>query len=129
MTMTRARRLAALLVTTVCAGWLVPPAHAQDVEKIAMSRVRLTTEPALTQGCARLGSARDDSLKDLRRKIVRFGGNTGLLTFGGLEDLEVVFAEVFRCADPPAAAPGTAPAHVPVPPTGPPPPPPPPPAR
>jgi hypothetical protein len=129
MTMTRARRQAALLVTTVGVGWLASAAHAQDAERIAMSRVRLTTEPALVQGCARLGTARDDSLKDLRRKIVRFGGNTGLLTFGGLEDLEIVFAEVFRCGEPPAAAPGTAPARVPVPPAGPPPPPPPPPTR
>lgn len=130
MTMTRAQRLAALLVTTtVGAGWLALPVGAQDMEKIAMSRVRFTTEPALTQGCTRLGSVRDDSLKDLRRKIVRFGGNTGLLTFGGLEDLEIVFAEVFRCAEPPAAAPGTAPAGAPAPPAGPPPPPPPPPAR
>ena len=97
--------------------------------KIALARGRLPPAPAHTLGGARRGAARHDSLKDLRRKIVRFGGNTGLLTFGGLEDLEVVFAEVFRCADPPAAAPGTAPAHVPVPPAGPPPPPPPPPAR
>ena len=130
MTMTRARRVAALLVTTtIGAGWLAPPVRAQDMEKVAMARVRFTTEPGLTQGCSRIGSVRDDSVKDLRRKIVRMGGNTGLLTFGGLEDLAVVFAEVFRCAEPPAAAPGTAPARVPVPPAGPPPPPPPPPAR
>ncbi|HKA62061.1 MAG TPA: hypothetical protein VKH83_06520 [Methylomirabilota bacterium] len=130
MTMTRARRLGALLVTTtICAGWLAPPVLAQDTEKIAMSRVRFTTEPGLTQGCSRLGSVRDDSLKDLRRKVVKFGGNTALLTFGGLEDLGVVFAEVFRCVEQPAAAPGTAPARVPVPPAGPPPPPPPPPTR
>jgi hypothetical protein len=99
---------------------------AQDSEKLAMARVRFTTEPGLTQGCSRIGSARDDSVKDLRRKIVKLGGNTGLLTFGGLEDLDVVFAEVFRCVDPPAASPGSAPARVPLPPPGPPPPPPPP---
>lgn len=116
---------AALLLTTVT--W-AGPAAAQDAEKIAMARVRLTTEPGLTQGCSRIGAARDDSIKDLRRKIVRMGGNVALIAFGGTEDLSRVFAEVFRCTDPPAAAPGTAPARVPLPPPGPPPPPPPPPA-
>jgi hypothetical protein len=105
---------------------LVGPAGAQDLEKIAMARVRLTTEPGLTQGCSRVDTARDDSIKDLRRKVVKMGGNTALLAFGGTEDLSAVYAEVFRCAAPPAAAPGTAPARVPLPPPGPPPPPPPP---
>lgn len=126
----RATRRARLLstMTTIVSGLLVGAAGAQDIEKIAMARVHLTTEPRLTQGCARIGSVRDDSVKDLRRKIVRLGGNTGLLSFGGTEDLSVVYAEVFRCAEPPAAAPGTAPARIPPPPPGPPPPPPPPPA-
>ena len=115
---------ALLLMTATLAG----PAGAQDAEKIAMARVRLTTEPGLTQGCSRIGPARDDSLKDLRRKVVKMGGNTALLAFGGTEDLSVIYAEVFRCGDPPAAAPGTAPARIPLPPAGPPPPPPPPPA-
>jgi hypothetical protein len=114
--------LAGLALTALPAG----PAAAQDAEKIAMARVRLTTEPGLTQGCTRIGPARDDSVKDLRRKVVRMGGNAALITFGGTEDLSVMFAEVVRCTDPPAAAPGTAPARVPPPPPGPPPPPPPP---
>jgi hypothetical protein len=105
---------------------LAGPASAQDLEKIAMARVRLTTEPGHAQGCSRVGTARDDSIKDLRRKIVKMGGNTALLAFGGAEDLSAVYAEVFRCVDPPASAPGTAPARVPLPPPGPPPPPPPP---
>jgi hypothetical protein len=104
---------------------LVGPAAAQDLEKIAMARVRLTTEPARAQGCSRVGTARDDSIRDLRRKVVKMGGNTALLAFGGTEDLSAVYAEVFRCADPPANAPGTAPARIPQPPAGPPPPPPP----
>ena len=112
-----------LLLLTALGG----PAAAQDAEKIAMARVRLTTEPGLTQGCSRIGTARDDSIKDLRRKAVKMGGNTAVLTFGGTEDLSVIYAAVFRCGDPPAAAPGTAPARVvPLPPPGPPPPPPPP---
>lgn len=121
----RATRVAGallLLLTAPAAG----PTGAQDLEKMAMARVRLTTEPGLTQGCSRIGTARDDSIKDLRRKIVRMGGNAAFLAFGGAEELSVVYAEVFRCADPPAAAPGSAPAPVPVPPAGPPPPPPPP---
>lgn len=127
---TRAMRLAGLLLTmmTLTAGPLVGAAGAQDIEKIAMARVRLTTEPGLTQGCTRLGPVRDDSIKDLRRKIVKLGGNAGLLSFGGTEDLSVVYAEVFRCAELPAAAPGSAPVRIPPPPPGPPPPPPPPPA-
>jgi len=104
------------------------PAAAQDGERIAMARLRLTTDPALTRGCARLGAVSDDSVKDLRRKIVKMGGNTGLLSFGGSEDLSTVFAEVFRCVGPPASAPGSAPARIPAPPAGPPPAPPPPPA-
>ncbi|MEX2223484.1 MAG: hypothetical protein WEG40_16980 [Candidatus Rokuibacteriota bacterium] len=107
-------------------GPLAGAAGAQDTERIAMARVRLTTEPGVVQGCSRVATAHDDSIKDLRRKIVRSGGNAALLTFGGSEDLSRVYAEVFRCTAPPASAPGTAPARVPLPPPGPPPPPPPP---
>ncbi|MGH7366579.1 MAG: hypothetical protein ACREK9_09235 [Candidatus Rokuibacteriota bacterium] len=110
-----------LLLTAPLAG----PAGADDGEKIAMARVRFTTEPGLVQDCSRVGTAHDDDIKDLRRKIVRMGGNGALLTFGGSEDLSVVYAEVVRCTAPPATAPGTAPARVPPPPPGPPPPPPP----
>jgi hypothetical protein len=110
-----------LLLATPLAGL----AAAQDAERIAMAQVRLTTEPGPTQGCSRVGTARDDDLKDLRRKIVRMGGNLAHIAFGGMEELSMVYAEVFRCPDPPAAAPGTAPGRVPPPPPGPPPPPPP----
>ena len=109
------------------------PAAAQDGERIAMARLRLTTDPALTRGCARLGAVSDDSVKDLRRKIVRAGGDTALLTFG-IEDMSMVYAQVFRCpATPPPPPPGTPPAPPPpsstplppvspLPPPGPPPP-------
>lgn len=113
-----------LLLTAPLSG----PAAAQDTEKMAMARIRFTTEPGLTQGCPRVGTARDNDLKDLRRKIVRMGGNTALMAFGGTEDLSMIYAEVFRCAEAPASAPGTTPARIPPPPPGPPPPPPPPPA-
>jgi len=110
------------------------PAAADDGERIAMTRVRLTTDPALTRGCTRLGAVSDDAIKDLRRKIVRAGGDTALLAFG-VEDLSMVHAQVFRCPPPPpppASAPAPPPPPpaprapgVPPPPSGPPPPPPP----
>ena len=112
----RAIRVAGMLLLLLAA--LAGPAGAQDLEKIAMARVRLTTEPGHAQGCSRVGTARDDSIKDLRRKVVKMGGNTALLAFGGTEDLSAVYAEVFRCGDPPATAPGTAPARIPQPPPG-----------
>jgi hypothetical protein len=95
-------------------------ARAQDTEHWAMAHVRLTTEAAVAQGCARVGAVSDDSVKDLRRKIVRAGGNTGLISFRA-DNLSAIHAEVFRC---PAAR--TEPPQVPPPPPGPPPPPPPP---
>ena len=60
-----------------------------------MARLRLTTDPAQTRGCTRMGAVNDDSVKDLRRKIVRAGGNTALLIFG-VEDMSRIYAEVFR---------------------------------
>src|SRR5258708_15198801 len=102
---------------------IVSGARAQDLEKLAMARVRLTTDAGLTHGCGRIGSVHDDSVKDLRRKIVKMGGNTGLLSFGGPEGLSTAPAEVLRRARPPARTPRTGPARVPAPPPRPPPPP------
>lgn len=96
----------------------VSSAHADDAEKAAMARVRLTTEAALAAGCTRLGSVNDESVKDLRRKILRAGGNTGVISFR-LDDLSTIYADVFWC--PPRT---TAPPNVPPPPPGAPPPPP-----
>jgi hypothetical protein len=101
----------------------VSVARADDAEKMAMARVRLTTDNTRTTGCTRLGWVRDDSLKDLRRKIVRAGGDTGVLSFRS-DDLSAMDAEVFRCPPSKNAAPS-----VPPPPPGPPPPPPPGPSR
>jgi hypothetical protein len=110
------------------------PAIADDAERYAMTRLRLTTESARTKGCALVGSVSDDSVKDLRRKILRMGGDTALLTFG-IEDLSKIYAQVFRCAAPasapaapaaPAPPPPPPPPGTPLPPPGPPPPPPPP---
>jgi hypothetical protein len=95
----------------------ISSAGAQDSEQRAMTRVVITTEPALASGCAPMGTVHDDSMKDLRRKIVRRGGNIGVLSFR-VDDLEIMQAEVFQCAQLPPG-PGI----------GPPPPPPPPPPR
>src|SRR6266404_4580505 len=78
-----------------------------DRERYAMSRLRLTTDASRTRGCALVGSISDDSIKDLRRKILRLGGDTALLTFG-IEDLSKIYAQVFRCP-PPAAPPAARP--------------------
>jgi len=124
--MTRwARRLTGLLVVALVSGALpVTPGAETAQERAALARVRLTTEAGLADGCTRLGAVRDDSIADLRRKVVKLGGNTAVLSFGGSENLAVIFGDVFRCGDPgsPATtAPGTAPARLPLP--APPPPP------
>lgn len=83
--------LVALLASLPMAGW------ADDEERIAMARVRLTTEAqTIPPTCTFLGAVRDDSVKDLRRKIVRAGGDTGLLSFA-VDDLSIIYAKVYRC--------------------------------
>jgi len=105
-------------------------AGADDGEQIAMARVRLTTEASLTAGCTRVGSVHDRSVKDLRRKIVKAGGNTRVLLFR-TDDMATIYAEVFLCrrpaenAPPGPPPPGPPPPGPPPPPPGPPPPPPP----
>jgi len=124
-----ALRLAVVIVLLAASA-----AAAQDATRLAMARVRLTTDPKVPLGCTTLGTISDDSLRDLRRKVVRLGGDTALLSFP-VEKLERVNAVVFRCppaaaaAPPPPAAAPPAPAatpSVPPPPAGVPPAPPPP---
>jgi hypothetical protein len=96
---------------TTCLALLMValPSYAlADAQDIAMARVRLTTDSSMTRGCARLVSVRDDSLKDLRRKIVKAGGDTALLSFGQ-DDLSRITADVFHCAGASATAPSAAP--------------------
>ena len=99
-------------------------AGADDAEQIAMAWVRLTTEASLTTECTRAGSVHDHSVKDLRRKIVKAGGNTGVLSFR-TDDMATIHAEVFWCG----RSAENAPPNIPAPPPGPPPPPPPGPSR
>jgi hypothetical protein len=114
----------AMLIVWVSGAWAET-----DLEALAMARVRLSTEPGVAAGCARLGVVSDDSVKDLRKKIVRAGGNTAVVSFG-IADMSQIYADVFRC-NPSAATPSTGdlPAGIPPPPPGPPPPPPPGPSR
>jgi hypothetical protein len=93
------------------------PATAQD-ERAVLARVRLTTDPRVPVGCTRIGLVRDDSIRDLRRKVVKAGGDTALLSFPA-DDLEKIDAQVFRCPPHATSSP------IPPPPPGPPPPPPP----
>ena len=106
-----------VVLAAVVVGAATSAASAQD-DRTALAHIRLTTDPTVPVGCTRIGLVRDDSVKDLRRKILKAGGDTALLSFPP-DDLEKIDAQVFRC---PAHA---MPSHIPPPPPGPPPPPPP----
>ena len=108
---------------------------AADEERDLMGHVRLSTEPSAARDCARITSMKDNSVRDLRRKIVRAGGNMAVISFRP-EDVSTIYADVFRCGGAPAgSAPGRAPVltappppvggQPPTPPAPPPPPPPP----
>jgi hypothetical protein len=118
----------ALILAAVLVLLTASAAAAQDATRLAMARVRLTTDPKVPVGCATLGTVNDDSLKDLRRKVVRMGGDTALLSFPA-ENLERMNAIVFRCPPVSASTPPSRPApqmrEIPVPPAGTPPAPPP----
>ena len=122
--------MAALLAVAMVLA-LASGARAQDAERAAMAQVRLTTEQAAARGCSHVSSAKDNSVRDLRRKIVRAGGNLAVISFH-VDDLSTIYAEIFRCGGSPTAPPPGAtappPPVVPPGPPGPPPPPPPPPS-
>jgi hypothetical protein len=90
----RAPRLGLALASLL---WILPPnAWADDAEKIAMARLFLTTDEKRAASCTLVGTVRDDSLKDLRKKIVRAGGDTGVLSFP-TDDPSVILARAYRC--------------------------------
>ena len=80
----------------------ISPAAAEDGEHLAMARVRLSTEPAVARGCTKVGTVSDDRVRDLRKKIVREGGDTAILTFS-TDNMSMILAEVYKC--PPARSP------------------------
>ena len=79
-------------------------AQADDGEHLAMARVRLSTEAAAAKGCTRVGAVSDDKVKDLRKKIVRQGGDTAILTFS-TDNMSTILAEVYKCPAKTTAAP------------------------
>ena len=113
----RSGRISGAALLLMAAGF--SPAGAEDVEHFAMSHVRLSTDSRIASGCARVSRVTDDSLRDLRRKVVRAGGNTAVLSFS-TDDLGMILADVYRCTPPSASRPPS----VPPPPAGAPPPPP-----
>ena len=95
MTKSAALAASALLV-------LKSPVMAQDNERLMMMRVRFTTDPILPPGCIFIAAVADDAVKDLRRKIVRLGGDTAVISFPP-DDVERMHAQVYRCPPPPPA--------------------------
>jgi hypothetical protein len=90
----------AVLLSTSASVW------GQEYDKFALLRVPLLTEAGQVAGCVRVGITSDNSPEDLRKKILRMGGDTGLVTFD-LQDPDKINAEVYRCPKPvaPTAAP------------------------
>ena len=107
-----------LLAVSIVA--LAAPARAQEPERTSLGRVAFTTDAGLVKGCTLLGRVKDDEVKDLRRKIVRLGGDTAVVAFG----YDDIHADVYRCP-PPKTPPPPLPPDIPPPPAGTPPPPPP----
>jgi hypothetical protein len=83
-------------------------ATGDDGEHLAMARVRLSTEAGVARGCTRIGAVSDDRVKDLRKKIVREGGDTAILTFS-TDNMSTILAEVYKCPSPRSAAPKVTP--------------------
>jgi hypothetical protein len=88
--------LTALVVILSAIVW------ADNVEKAMRARVVLTTDPKAVESCALVGTVSDDSLSDLRKKTVRAGADTGLLSFTSGDE---VVARIFRCPSPQSIAP------------------------
>lgn len=82
----------------------VAVATADDAEDRAMARVRLSTEASVAKGCTRVGTVSDDRVKDLRKKIVKSGGDTGIITFS-TDHMSTILADVYHCPPPKSAAP------------------------
>lgn len=113
----------AAIVGSLCASVVVTAARAQDIT--------LTTEGKNLAACTFIDTVRDNAIRDLRKKIVRAGGDAALISFSSGNDIT---AKVYRCASasapggsatsaPPAVAPAPPPVISTPPPASPPPPP------
>ncbi|HSF06209.1 MAG TPA: hypothetical protein VLG10_10520 [Methylomirabilota bacterium] len=83
-----------------------PAAWGQPIDRQILLRVLLATDARQVAGCQRLGIVSDTSPEDLRKKILRMGGDAGFVTFD-LADPDRMNAEVYRCRQ--VAAPATPP--------------------
>jgi len=102
--MKRALALSLLILLWRAVAW------ANDADDLARARVQLTTDAGLAAQCVPLGTIGDDSVKDLRKKVVRIGGDTAVMYVG----IDYISARVFRCGDvrapsPPPPAPAVSP--------------------
>jgi hypothetical protein len=95
---------------------MAPAAWGQPIDRQTLLRVLLATDARQVAACQLIGIVSDTSPEDLRKKILRMGGDAGLVAFDGA-DPDRMNAQVYRCPQigPPAAAapPGVATAAVP----------------
>jgi len=77
-----------------------------DEDRANAARVRITNNPEIARGCAFVGMASDDSIKDLQGKAARLGGDMAVVTIqtqeargggGAFRYRTYTTAEVFRC--------------------------------
>ncbi len=73
-----------------------PAAWGQPFDRQTLLRVLLATDARQVAACQRLGIVSDTSPEDLRKKILRMGGDAGLVAFD-LADPDKMNAEVYRC--------------------------------
>ena len=84
-------------------------ASGQRFDRQTLLRVQLATEARQVATCQRLTIVSDTSPEDLRKKILRSGGDTGLVTFDPA-DPDKMTAVVYRCQAESITAPPAAPA-------------------
>jgi hypothetical protein len=92
--MRRALVAIVLVLTTMLAT--DPAAWGQPIDRQTLLRVLLATDVRQVASCQRLGIVSDTSPEDLRKKILRMGGDAGFVTFD-LADPDRMNAEVYRC--------------------------------
>ncbi|HEU5303766.1 MAG TPA: hypothetical protein VFU40_03900 [Gemmatimonadales bacterium] len=90
--MRRALLVTAVLLASSPSVW----GQAPQYDRQTLLRVLLATDAAQVVACERLGIVRDSSPEDLRKKILRLGGDAGLVTFDSA-DPDKMNAEVYRC--------------------------------
>src|SRR5262245_44525 len=62
------------VILTSCAS------TSKEDEKARASKVRIVTDRAIVNGCQAIGSVTDDDIADLQTKVLRLGGDVGLVT-------------------------------------------------